>query len=269
MSDDIFTNLPRKAEALGPPLARYRDRPGLFLLTVVVRVLVRVVAGAAFVGMALRPLADPDRELGAGSVLLFSVSFAVGVACLISAVRVVWRARRLRGGGVLGVAYCPGGLVCVRRDGAVVAPWDEIDWVWDGGRRFRTRGGAEVVLPASLEGWPVLAELVFRETFQRLAVCASAAILGGRAVEFGPIRVTRDEIAAGGKRVAWADVGDVVLAWGRLRVIRRGERLPALDVRLAEVPNPHALWALIERLREGGFGKIVIGPGATDPPESE
>jgi hypothetical protein len=269
MSDDVFANLPRQAEALGAPVAHYRNRPGLFLLNVAARALIRVVAGAAFVGMALRPLADPDRDRGVGSTLLLALSFAVGVVCLLSAVRVVWSGLRRRGAGARGVAHCPGGLVCVLPERTVVAPWDEIDQIWDGGRRFRTRGGAEVVLPPSLEGWPLLAELVFRETIQRLAVCASAAILGGRAVEFGPITVTRDAIAARGRRVAWADVGDVVVAWGRFRVTRKGERLAALDVPLAEVPNPRALWALVERLREGGFGQIVIGPGAAEPPDPE
>jgi hypothetical protein len=64
-------------------------------------------------------------------------------------------------------------------------------------------------------------------------------------------------------------VAGLVAAWGRLRVLRRGERLPALDVPLTDVPNVHALWALMERLREGGFGSIIIGPGTQQRPESE
>jgi len=102
-----------------------------------------------------------------------------------------------RNGNVRGVVSCPGGLVCVQADKSVVVPWDEIDSVWDAGRRFRTRGGAEITLPDTLDGVQVLAKALFRETFQRLTICASAVLLGGRSVEFGPIKVTREAIAVG------------------------------------------------------------------------
>jgi hypothetical protein len=267
MSDDIFANLPPRAKELGEPLAFYRSRPRLSLALLLLRALTRLVCGLGFFVLGLRAYGDPDGNPGALATALVLLSLVAGSACLLSAARVLWRGRR--GGNVRGVVSSPHGLVCVLPDRSVVAPWDEIDWIWDGGRRFRTRGGAEVTLPESLEGWPVLAELLYRETFQRLTICASAMILGGRSVEFGPITVTRDQIAVGDRCVAWSDVAGLVAAWGRLRVLRRGERLPALDVPLTEVPNVHALWALMERLREGGFGSIIIGPGTQERPESE
>ncbi len=158
--------------------------------------------------------------------------------------------------------------MCDLPDRCVVAPWDEIDTIWDSGRRFRIRGGVEVMLPDTLEGLSTLAESLYGETFQRMCICASAMILGGRAVEFGPVTVTRDAIAAGSRRVAWAESGMGVFG-GRLLVFRAGRRLPTLVIPLTRVPNVHALLALIDRLREGGFGSIVIGPGATEPPEFE
>ena len=56
---------------------------------------------------------------------------------------------------------------------------------------------------------------------------------------------------------------------GRLRVFRQGEPAPAVDVALRDVPNLHALWALVVRLRESDFGSIVIGPKEPEPPEIE
>jgi hypothetical protein len=265
MSDDIFANLPRKAQELGPPVAHYRDRPGSSLVRTTLRALVRLAIGTAVVWLGVSDFVRRGDDAGAGSVALLALGLVVGLMCCVSAVGLVaLTLSRRRTGGARGVVHCPRGLVCVLPDKCVVAPWDEIDGIWERGRRFRTRGGAEVTLPESLEGLPTLVELLFRETFQRLAVCASAVILGGRAVEFGPIKVTRDEIAVGDKRLAWADVGGVVVAWGRLRALRKGERLPALEVPFAEVVNPHALLALVERLRERGFGSIVIGPRAPE-----
>jgi hypothetical protein len=267
MPEDIFADLPPKAQDLGPPLALYRNRPGLGLAVWLSLILVRLVVGAAVVGLGLRAYCDPAGNPGTLPFVLLALSLVVGWWCVVSAVRLALRGRAQ--GNVRGVAHCPRGLVCVLRDRVIVAPWDEIDWVWDGGLRFRTRGGAEVMLPESLEGVGVLTGLVFRETFQRLAICASAVILGGGTVEFGPVKVTRTEIAVEDRRLAWADVGTVAAGWPRLRVFRKGERRPTLDVPIRVIPNLHALLALIDRLREGGFGSIVIGPGASEPPPDE
>ena len=65
------------------------------------------------------------------------LSLFAGSVCLVSAARIVWRSRR--GGNARGVVQCPGGLVCVLPDRVVVAPWDEVESIWDGGRRFRIR----------------------------------------------------------------------------------------------------------------------------------
>jgi hypothetical protein len=267
MSDDIFANLPRKALDLGPPVALYRNRPARGLLIRAVLALVRLVVGAAVIALGLRAYGDPAGNPGALGAVLLVLSLLVGCWLVASALRIVWHGRRQ--GNVRGVAHCPGGLVCVLRDGVVVAPWDEIDWVWDGGLRFRTRGGAEVILPESLEGVLVLAELLFSETFQRLAICTSAVILGGGTAEFGPIKVSRGEIAVGADRLAWPDVGRVQVGWPRFRVFRTGERRPTLDMPMGQIPNPHALLALVEQLREGAFGSIVIGPGASQPPDTD
>jgi hypothetical protein len=267
MSDELFANLPRKAAELGTPLAHYRNRPALSLFVTLVRFCTRLIFAVVFIGLGLRAYGDPADNPGLGSVALLILGLLAGFLCLLSAAFLVRRGRR--DGNVRGVVSCPGGLVCVLPDKSLVVPWDEIESIWDAGRRFRVRGGAEVILPDTLEGVPTLAEAFYRETFQRMTICGSAVILGGRAVEFGPIKLTRDAIAAGDKEVAWSEVGRIVLAWGRLRVFRNEETQPALDVPLREVPNVHALWALIERLREGGFGSIVIGPGASQPDESE
>jgi hypothetical protein len=261
MSDNIFTRLPPRAAELGPAVAHYRDRPGASLFRTALGVLTRLALGLAAVWLGVSHFAARDEDAGAGPVAFLILGMVVGTICCVSAVGLVaLTLARRRGGNTRGVIHCPGGLVCVLPDKCVVAPWDEIDTIWDGGRRFRVRGGAEVTLPDTFEGLATLAELVYRETFQRLSICASAMILGGRSVEFGPITLTRDEIAVGDRRVAWPDVAAMLPAWGRLRVLRKGQRLPALDVPLAEVPHQHALWALAERLREGGFGSIVIGP---------
>jgi hypothetical protein len=262
MADDIFANLPRRAQDLGPPVARYRNRPGLGLLVTLSLAAVRLVVGVAIIGLGLRAYGDPAGNAGPLAVALLLLALVVGGWCLVGAVRLAWHGRGQ--GNVRGVAHCPGGLVCVLRDRVVIAPWDEIDWVWDGGLRFRTRGGAEIRLPESLEGVYALAELVLSETFQRLAICASAVVLGGGTVEFGPVKVTRGEIAMGDDQVPWAEVGEVSVRWPRLRVYRKGERRPALEVPIRQVANLHALLALVDRLREGGLGSIVIGPGASN-----
>jgi len=266
MPDDIFVNLPQKAQDLGPPRTYHRARPIRARVLLIARIATRIVLGALFIGLGIAVYLAPDENAVTGTVVLL-LALLCGTMSLVAAARVVWRSRRQ--GTVRGVAVCPGGLICVLHDRVVTAPWDEIASIWDGGRRFRTRGGIEVTMPDSLDDWPAVADVLFQETIQRLAVCASAVILGGGTMEFGPVTVTRDAIAAGPRRVAWADVGNVLVAGGRLIVVRAGERLPTLMIPLAEVPNPHALLALVDRLREGGFGSIIIGPGAAEPPEEQ
>jgi hypothetical protein len=267
MSDDIFANLPPKAEKLGAPVAHYRDRPTLARTQAIVGAALRLVLGLAFIGLGVRAYGDPADNPGFGLTALLALSLFAGSFCLVAAARIALSDRH--GGNARGVVQCPGGLVCVLPDRCVVAPWDEIESIWDGGRRFRIRGGPEVTLPESLEAWPILAELLYRETFQRMTICTSAVLLGGRPVEFGPVKLTRENVMVGDRRVAWPEVSRVVAAEGRLCIFRPDERLPTLVVSLAEVPNIHALWSVMERLREGGFGSIVIGPGASEPPESE
>jgi hypothetical protein len=232
-----------------------------------VRVALRLAFGVAIVGLGLRAYGDAADPPGVGLTALLALSLLAGALCLLSAARMAWS--RQQGGNVRGVVHCPGGLVCVLADRTLVVAWDDVESVWDGGRRFRTHGRAEVVLPTSLEAWFVLGEALYRETFQRMTVCTSAMLLGGRAVEFGPVQLTRDDVAVGERRVPWPQVSRVVASRGRLLVFHGDGRLPALDVPLADVPNVHALWAVMERLRERGFGSIVIGPGASEPPESE
>jgi hypothetical protein len=271
MTDDIFANLPRQAERLGAPVAYYRDRPGLARLLTVLRPALRLVFGLLILALGVAVYGDLADDPGIVRTALLVLSLLVGASCLVSAARLAWAGRRggpLRGGNVRGVALCPGGLVCVLPDRSFVASWDDIESIWDGGRRFRSRG-VEVVLPDSLEGLGTVAESLYRETFQRMSICASAVLLGGRPVEFGPVMLTREEIVVGDRSVAWPELGRVVAVWGRLRIFRDEERAPALDVALAEIPNVHALWAVMERLREGGFGSIVIGPGASEPPEPD
>jgi hypothetical protein len=270
MTEDVFANLPEKAAELGTPLAHCRDRPAYSLIRTALNVLVRAGLGLAVVWLGVSNFARRGDDAGAGAAVLMVLASVVGLFCFFSASGLAAAAlmRRL-GGNVRGVVHCPGGLVCVLADRCLVVPWDDVQSVWDGGRRFRTHAGAEVILPTTLDDWPALAEALYRETFQRMTICTSAMLLGGRPVEFGPIRLTRDEVAVGDRRVPWAEVSRAVLARGRLLVFRAGERLPALDVPLAEVPNLHALWAVVERLRERGFGSIIIGPGTSEPPEAE
>ncbi|HEX5271025.1 MAG TPA: DUF6585 family protein [Gemmataceae bacterium] len=269
MADDVFANLPDKAKDLGTPLAYCRDRPGYSVFRAVFRAAAHAAVGLAVVGLAVVNFARAGDDAGPGAVALLVLGLAVGLLCSLSATGSLMLLTRRRGGNVRGVVHCPGGLVCVLADGRLVVAWDEIESVWDGGRRFRTYGGAEAVLPTSLEHGFAVAEALYRETFQRMAVCTSAMLLGGRSAAFGPVQVTRDGVAAGDRRVPWAEVSRVAAARGRLLVFRRDERPPALDVPLAEVPNLHALFAVMERLREHGFGSIIIGPGASEPPESE
>jgi hypothetical protein len=271
MSDDIFANLPPKARELGTPVAHYRTRPAESLLRTALRVLTYLVVGAAVIGLAVSNYTRRGDEAGAGTVALLVLGLFFGAnSCFYAILVGLMALLSRRDSNVRGVVHCPGGLICVLPDKCVVAPWDEIDWVWDFGERFRTRGGAEVTLPLSLEGRGTLGELLQRETFQRLVICASAGILGGRAVEFGPITLTRDEIIIGGGRVAWSDVSEIGLRFRQgLCVFRRGERSPALSARLADVPNVNPMLALVERLRERGFGSIVIGRAASEPPEPE
>jgi hypothetical protein len=267
MTDDVFANLPPKAKELGTPLAYCRDRPALARTHRFVRAAVRLVIGLAFIGLGLRAYGDPADDPGIGLTAVLLLSLFAGSISLVSAARMLWA--RQHGGNVRGVVRCPGGLVCVLADRCLVVPWDDVESVWDGGLRFRTHGGADVTLPTSLENVFVLAEDLYRETFQRMSICTSAMLLGGRPVEFGPVRLTREEVAVGERSVPWTEVSRVAAVWGRLRVYRGNERRPALDVPLAEVPNVHALWAVMERLRERGFGSIIIGPGASEPQEPE
>ncbi len=268
MADDVFDNLPDKAKDLGTPLAYCRDRPQYSLVRLLFRIVVRMAVGMAVQWLAVSNYARREAD-GAGPLTLLVLGCGVGLFCYLSAAGQVVLLARRRGGNVRGVVHCPGGLVCVQGERRLVVPWDGVESVWDGGLRFHTYDGNEIILPTSLENVFAVAEALYRETFQRLTICTSAMLLGGRTIAFGPVKVTRDDVAVGERRVPWAEVSRVAASRGRLLIFRGGEQLPALDVPIAEVPNVHALWAVMERLRERGFGSIMIGPGASEPPESE
>src|SRR5690242_13754014 len=112
MSDDIFANLPQQADRLGTPVAYYRDRPGLAWMLTILRPALRLVFGLLILGLGVAAYGDPADNPGFVRTALLLLSLLAGASCLVSAARLAWAERRVRGGNVRGVALCPGGLVC-------------------------------------------------------------------------------------------------------------------------------------------------------------
>jgi hypothetical protein len=192
-----------------------------------------------------------------GSVML--LAFVYGVIRLIGVTLIPPRFR--------GVYTFTNGLALSHRDRLSVVPFDRIVAVWDEGGRFQTLDNELIEWPHTLEKSHILAEMVMRETAQRLTDSTNAALDAGESVAFGPLLISREGIAIDAQRVAWDELiyvfvekeylfflrrSDVIdRADGLLRIISGGQLPPAPCVLLVELPNQHILWPILERLRPG------------------
>jgi hypothetical protein len=254
MSEDIYRQLPAQALALGPPLAYHDNGRGRVVLwgvrAAAAHLLTGAVAASVAVLIGLRALLRGGGDVTAGVELIFALSVILGVWFLIRAAWVV--ARSLRASAHLrGVVSFPKGMACLLRpERVLVIPWDEVAEIRPNGPTVRTAAGAEVVLPPSLKGWSALSEALLRETFHRLYTVAVVTVACGKSVSFGPVTVREDGLAVGDVVVAWGAIADVAFARGYLKLRRTDAPRPVV-IPVAEVPNWHVLWALIERGHSG------------------
>lgn len=175
----------------------------------------------------------------------------------------LWRLGRLR------VRVYEGGVVCGRRGRERVFAWDEVDAFAESrsvyedtltglksgvGHTYslRRRDGEVVTLDNEVAGVAELGAIMRRETGARLVPRAAEIVRGGGSVRCGEFVLTREGLAHKSKTLAWAEVGGVEFADGRLNVTDRAGRKWAGELH-GFVPNAHVLAALIEGRKDFGF----------------
>jgi hypothetical protein len=109
--------------------------------------------------------------------------------------------------------------------------------VWNGA------GESMQLLGERLEELSGLVRKIKDKTFDRLLPGAQKEWDAGTTLRFGAVSASRDAIEAGGHRLAWSEVGNVVVKNGRLIVTPKQGR--PIKVRASRIPNIEMLGSLI------------------------
>jgi hypothetical protein len=152
------------------------------------------------------------------------------------------------------------GLVLCKGGERRAVPFSEVDEVWFELARVHNQAGAQLHavrlvdfggvthhVSLALEGAAALAGVVLREISGPLLAEARAALGEGATLTFGRIRLDRDAITSGKKRLPWGSIGLVVFQRGKVFFYRRWPIFPALTVRLDRIPNPTVFGGLVTR----------------------
>jgi len=116
----------------------------------------------------------------------------------------------------------------------------------------RRRDGESLKMDNEVGGVRELGERLREETLKRLLPRAAESVARGEAAHFGKYTLTREAVAHGERRLAWADVGRVDAAGGMVVVVDRDGREWAGEL-YGFVPNAHVLLALAQRLKFKNF----------------
>jgi hypothetical protein len=186
------------------------------------------------------------------------VQLGVGAGALVIGGLLLWRSwRRL----TWRVAAHEGGLVSVEEGRTTSFRWDEIAEVCEavtrhtlnGQPRFRThrlalrlRDGRVLALDDRLTGIDALAETVRAEVYGRLLERARESRARGEALAFGAVGLGQEGLTHDGRTLAWAEVAEVAVERGVIRVSQAGATHAWCRVAVAHTPN-HAVFLTLAR----------------------
>ncbi len=169
----------------------------------------------------------------------------------------VYNILRLRGGARALVIY-PNGFAALVRSEVSVWPWSDIavtvtkDKMITGKRSVyherrldvsKPTGETVILLGEHFEDIRAIVARIKNTVNARLLPPLQQAYESGQSVPFGPVTASKTAIESDGRRLAWADVANVVVKDGRLVVTPRSGK--PMKVRTSKIPNIELLGALI------------------------
>jgi hypothetical protein len=196
-----------------------------------------------------------------GGVLALSASLPAASAPLLIAGLFLclglWNLVRLRGGAGTVMLY-QAGFAALVGSSTTVWPWAEIATILSKEKLVRGRrasyqercyeisklsGETLLLLGDHFEDMVGLAGTIKERVGAHLLPPLQARYDAGQPLTFGAVTVSRNGIEAGGRRLAWGAVANVVVKDGRLIVTPREGA--ALKVKASKIPNIEQLGALI------------------------
>ena len=270
-SRDVETDLVEITTRLGEPDSTHRTNTGSVVWRFVLGVVIVITAAVLHYLMWTNTVPWPRARLWKVWIILLAAMFigpGVGIYLITFAVR----------GLKLWVLTYPAGLFVWHRGRVVAFPWDEVqaiqisglpdnavivrdpNAVWydlarSGRRVFGTTitltrtDGEQVVLPSTLDDFPALGRRVQEETYRRLFPPLWADFQAYRALEFGPVEVSRGGVKIGKDTLPWSEVDSLERASDKLEVKKVGKKKTWSKVDLNEVVNPHVLMGIAAAAR--------------------
>jgi hypothetical protein len=108
---------------------------------------------------------------------------------------------------------------------------------------FNRAGESMQLLSERLEELTALVRILKDKTFERLLPDAQKEWDAGTTMKFGDVSASREAIEAGGERLAWSAVGNVMVKNGRLIITPKHGK--PIRVRVSNIPNVEMLGTLI------------------------
>jgi hypothetical protein len=177
--------------------------------------------------------------------------------------------------GIWGFIYCfntlglkvilhEGGLLQIKRNGELVIPWEDIEYVWQQITEHYTNGvytGTTYVYTLQLyDGIKLkytnnmfsnvqkLGEAILHETSQTLYPKALARFNKGKTVDFGTLGVSRDGLSYGSSTLSWREIEAVKIKQGYISVRKRGKWLNWCNIAVASIPNLYVFLSLVNQI---------------------
>jgi len=110
---------------------------------------------------------------------------------------------------------------------------------------LKTDSGRKMALDHLLADILPLGEQVEAEVSRCLLPKISARLAQGESVSFSPLVVTSKQLARGQKTLAWEQVAGAEVAYGEVRIFRRGEPSAWTKIQYSKLTNARALLSLI------------------------
>ncbi|SRR5579875_117280 len=229
---------------LGPQVAQYK---GAFVNNTILGVVCFII-GAFLLFASTAPS-------GGVGVAVAGVLFIVGALAAFFLV--------IRSFGKLITVY-QGGLTIKRGSSAEAIPWDDITGYFINVTRTRsygipvyttriytiTRRSGQRIAIRGYQQIEQLANIIERETANRLYPQMAAAYRMGQPIPFGPFTISQAGIAKGAEMAPWNTITNVRVANGIFSVHRQGKML-GWTARVPQLPNLVATLTLINNIRSG------------------
>jgi hypothetical protein len=158
------------------------------------------------------------------------------------------------------------GFVSRHRGRAFPCRWDHIETVTESITNVYLNGsyshtahklviqrqdGKQITLDQDIDSIQELAETIQGNAVQHLLPRAAKALNSGKAVGFGPVRLTENGIDNGKDLLAWDEIEGVKLEHGILSIRKKGLQKDWFSRPIAEMPNARVFLGVVDQLLSG------------------